>query len=154
MSSKHKRSSYLSIFLLLILLPSSLSLLCFSTFCEYNNAEICNQYCRTTQNACHIIAHFDDGVFNTLELGCTTSYNNCSNECTLQKTDLGNVHYCCCHDDFCNHRPGETDAVNPTLSIATELPTIPVPISSELIVLLSVCITAITITKPLVSKVL
>lgn len=134
MSSKPKRSSYLSIFLFLILLPSSQSLLCFSTDCQqYNNAEICNQYCHSTQNACHTIAHFDDGLFNTLELGCTVSYANCSNECILQKTDYGNVHYCCCHDDFCNHRPGETDAVNPTLSIATELPTIPVPNSSYLI---------------------
>ena len=116
--------------ILFLSLPLSLEgLICFSNNCVDDIHGLCNDYCAESSEICHLIAHKDaqTGNFSTVDLSCSHSNFNCSNECVLQPTGIGNVHYCCCTTDFCNHVPGETDHLNPSLGIATVQPPEPIP---------------------------
>ena len=128
-------SSFMSInvFVFIILSAAVLTtrgLVCFSSFCP--NGELpCNDYCSGPSDVCHLISHsLDFTNFNTVEMGCSHSTLNCSQECNLAPINIGQVHYCCCTKDFCNYVSGETDHLFPTLEIGTEQPSVPPPPST------------------------
>lgn len=107
-------------------LSETFSLVCLSSFCP--NGGVCNDYCTGSSDVCHLITHsLDLKDFKSIEMSCSHSIRNCSNECIPEPTSFGNLYYCCCTTDYCNHMPGETDHLIPVLEIPTNLPPEPRP---------------------------
>ncbi len=127
----------------LIIIFSSVSecLVCLSSFCP-NGEQACNDYCTKSSDVCHLISHsLDFNDFDTIEMACSHSTQNCSNDCNLAPTGIGNVHYCCCDTDYCNHVPGETNHLLPSLEIGTVQPSVSPPsdLSKSELLCINVC---------------
>lgn len=119
--------------LLLVIVPLSNSLRCFSTICP-GNVNVCIQLCSTGSEACHAIRHSRGGRNKTVDLGCTVPPPDCNNtKCHL--TPLApystGLIYCCCTGDLCNRVARETDHIDPIYGISPSLPSVPVPDSGE-----------------------
>ena len=118
--------------LLLVIVPLSNSLRCFSTICP-GNVDVCIQLCPTGSEACHAIRHLRDGVNQTVDLSCTKSPYCNNTKCNLAPLapHSSGLMYCCCTEDFCNRVARETDHIDPIHGISPSLPSVPVPDSGE-----------------------
>lgn len=119
--------------LLLVIVPLSNSLRCFTTICP-GNVDVCIELCPTGSEACHAIRNFrKDGVNETVDLSCTVSPYCNNTECHLESLGIHStgLFYCCCTGDLCNRVAGETDHIDPIHGISPSLPSVPVPNSGK-----------------------
>ena len=100
---------YLCLFVaLLVFVPTSYALQCWSRFCE--RGSFCIETCSSNLTSCVASYHrTENGATTPTYFACsTTSRGLClQSECT-PSPNAGNIYSCCCRGDLCNAVPGIT----------------------------------------------